>query len=48
MSLDDTLALDLPARLRLIAKGLLLFKWWFTIGSAVPDDFLANIKPVST
>ena len=35
MTPDDTLRLTLSERVRLIAKGLLLFKWWFGVDSEV-------------
>ncbi len=44
MTREDVLALTLSSRVRLIAKGMLLFKWWFKLDSDVlPEAFLQHI-----
>ena len=44
MTREEVAALSLRQRLRLIAKGLLLFKWWFKLDEDVlPPAFLSNV-----
>jgi hypothetical protein len=45
MTPEQTKQLPLAQRVRLIAKGLLLFKWWFGVDHDIlPEQFYSSIR----